>query len=44
MSHNFIAKNDYKFVNFTLNDYDIIKRIKEYAKRNCREIINNVNI
>ena len=39
MSHNYIAKNDYKFVNFTINDKDIIKRIKEYAKRNCREII-----
>jgi hypothetical protein len=40
MSNNFIAKNDYKLINFTKNDTEIVKRIKDYAKRNCREQIN----
>lgn len=40
MSNNFIAKNDYKLINFTKSDAIIIKRIKDYAKRNCREQIN----
>jgi len=40
VSNNFIAKNDYKLINFTKNDTKIVKRIKDYAKCNCREQIN----
>ena len=39
-NNNFIAKNEYKILNFTKNDTEIVKRIKDYAKRNCREQIN----
>ena len=39
MAEDFIAKDDYKYINFTKKDIEIIKRIKEYSKRNCRKEI-----
>ena len=39
MADDFIAKDDYKYINFTKKDIEIIKRIKEYSKRNCRKEI-----
>jgi hypothetical protein len=39
MAEDFIAKDDYKLINFTKEDISIIKRIKDYAKRNCRKEI-----
>jgi hypothetical protein len=39
MADDFIAKDDYKYINFTKKDVDIIKRIKDYSKRNCRKEI-----
>ncbi len=39
MADDFTAKNDYKLTNFTKDDAVIIKRIKEYSKRNCRKEI-----
>jgi hypothetical protein len=39
MVDDFIAKNDYKLITFTKVDKTIIKRIKDYAKRNFRKEI-----
>lgn len=39
MADDFTAKKDYKLTTFTKNDAIIIKRIKEYSKRNCRKQI-----
>jgi hypothetical protein len=39
MSSEFIPHKDYKLVSFTKEEKDIVKRIKEYANRNCRKVI-----
>ena len=39
MSSDFIPHKDYKLVSFTKEKKDIVKRIKEYANRNCRKVI-----
>ena len=44
MADDFIAKDDYKLTTFTKEDKIIIKRIKDYAKRNCRKEIETTYI
>lgn len=39
MSGYFIPHKDYKLISFIKEKKDIVKRIKEYANRNCRKII-----
>jgi hypothetical protein len=39
MSSDFIPYKDYKLVSFTKEEKNIVKRVKEYANRNCRKII-----
>jgi hypothetical protein len=39
MSSDFIPHKDYKLVSFTIEEKDIVKRIKVYANRNCRNQI-----
>jgi len=36
MSSDFIPHKDYKLISFTKEEKNIVKRIKEYANRNCR--------
>ena len=36
MSSDFIPHKDYKLISFTKDEKNIVKRIKEYANRNCR--------
>lgn len=39
MSSDFIPYKDYKLVSFTKEEKNIVKRVKEYANRNCRKVI-----
>ncbi len=39
MNTYFIAEKDYKLVEFTKEQKDIVKRVKEYSNRNCRNAI-----
>jgi hypothetical protein len=39
MSSDFIPHKDYKLISFTKEEKNIVKRIKEYANRNCRKVI-----
>jgi hypothetical protein len=39
MSNNFVSEKDYNLIEFTINQKDIIKRIKQYSVRNCRKEI-----
>lgn len=36
MSSDFIPHKDYKLISFTKEEKNIVKRVKEYANRNCR--------
>ena len=38
--NDFIPQTDYNFIKFTKDQKDIVKRIKEYSNRNCRNLIN----
>jgi hypothetical protein len=39
MSNEFTPQNDYKLVEFTKNDKETIKRVRDYSIRNCRKKI-----
>lgn len=39
MSGDFIPQKDYKLSEFTKEQKDIVKRIKEHSNRNCRKAI-----
>ena len=39
MSGDFIPHKDYKLISFTKEEKNIVKRVKEYANRNCRKVI-----
>ena len=39
MNSDFIPQKDYKLIEFTKEQKDIVKRIKEYSNRNCRKAI-----
>ena len=37
MSGDFIPQKDYKLIEFTKEQKDVVKRVKEYSNRNCRK-------
>ena len=39
MSNQFTPQNDYNLIEFTKEQKDIVKRIKDYSHRNCRQMI-----
>ena len=42
MSGDFIPQKDYKLIEFTKEQKDVVKRVKEYSNRNCRKGIENI--